>query len=67
MSYQKHLGEKPNFKLHIDSAISKTNKVISVLKNLRHSLPRKSLITIYEIFLRPVIDYGDIFYDQPKK
>ena len=29
-----------------------------------HSLPRKSLITIYKVFLRPLIDYGDIIYYQ---
>ena len=28
-------------------------------------MPRKSLITIYKAFLRPLIDYGDIIYDQP--
>ena len=28
-------------------------------------MPRKSLITIYNSFLRPLIDYGDIIYDQP--
>ena len=28
-------------------------------------MPRKSLITIYKVFLRPLIDYGDIIYDQP--
>ena len=28
-------------------------------------MPRKSLITIYRVFLRPLIDYGDIIYDQP--
>jgi len=33
---------------------------------LRYSLPRKSLITIYKAFLRPLIDYGDIIYDQPE-
>ena len=26
----------------------------------------KSLITIYKAFLRPLIDYGDIIYDQPQ-
>ena len=49
-TYQKHLGiildEKLNFKQHIDSVISKVNKGISVIKKLRHTLPRKSLITI---------------------
>ena len=28
-------------------------------------MPRKSLITIYKSFLRPLVDYGDIIYDQP--
>ena len=38
VSYQKHLGilldDKLNFKQHIDSAISKVNKGILVIKNL---------------------------------
>ena len=67
--YQKHLGiildEKLNFIQHIDSAISKINKGIAVIKKLRYSLLRKSLITLYKAFLRPLIDYGDIIYDQP--
>ena len=69
-TYQKHLGiildEKRNFKQHVDNAILKINKGISVIKKLCHSLPRKSLITIYKAFLRPLIDYGDIIYDQPQ-
>ena len=69
-SYQKHLGlildEKLNFKQQIDSAISKINKGIDVIKKLRYNLPRKSLITIYKTFLKPLTDYGDIIYDQPQ-
>ena len=57
---------KLNFKHHIDSAISKVNKGISIIKKLRYSLPRKSLITIYKAFLGPLIAYGDIIYDQPQ-
>ena len=68
-NFQKHLGlilnEKLNFKLHVDSAISKIKKGISVIKKLKHTLPPKSLITICKVFLRPVIDYGDIIYGQP--
>ena len=60
------LDEKLNFKQHIDSAISKVNKGIALIKKLRYTLPRKSLITIYKAFLRPLIDYGDIIYDQPQ-
>ena len=68
-TYQKHLGvildEKLNFKEHVDIAISKVNKGISLIKKLSDSLPWKSLVTIYKVFLRPLIDYGDIIYDQP--
>ena len=68
-TYQKHLGmildEKLNFKQHIDITIAKINKGIAVIKKLRYTLPRKSLITIYKAFLRPLFDYGDIIYDQP--
>ena len=69
VSQQKHLGiildDKRNFKEHIDSAILKINKGIAELKKLRYSLPRKSLIIIYKAFLRPLLDYGYIVYDQP--
>ena len=69
-SYVKYLGklldEKLNFKQHIDSAILKINKGISVIKKLRYSLPRKSLLKIYKAFLRHQADYGDINYDQPQ-
>ena len=67
--FQKHLGvildKKLNFKQHVDDAISKINKGMAVIKKLRYSLPRNSLITIYKSFLRPLIAYGDIIYDQP--
>ena len=67
-SHQKHLGIilYNTFKQHLDSIIPKVNKGISVIKKLRHSLPRKSLATICKAFLRPLLDYGDIIYDQPK-
>ena len=68
-SYQKHLGlfldEKLTFKYCIDNTLCEVNKGIAVIKKLRHTLPRKSLLAIYKEFLRPLIDYGDIIYDQP--
>ena len=60
------LDEKLNFKQHIESAITKINKGIAAMKKLRHSLQRKSLITIYKAFLRPSIDHEDIIYNQPQ-
>ena len=66
-SHHKHLGvlldEKLNLKQHIDTTVLKG---ISVIKKLRHSLPRKSLMRIYKAFLRSLIDYGNIIYDQPQ-
>ena len=57
--HHKHVGilldEKLNFKQHIDTNTLKINKGIPVIKKLRNSLPRKSLMTIYKAFLRSLI------------
>ena len=44
----------------------KITKGISVIEKLLHSLPQKSLVTIYKVLLRPIIDYEDVIYDQPQ-
>ena len=63
-SHRKHIGiyldEKLNFKMHIEIVSCKVSKGISIIKKLRLTLPRKSLLTINKAFLRPHIDYGDI-------
>ena len=50
--YQKHLGilldEKLNFKQHIDGAISKVNKGISVIKKLRQLELSHSIESFFE-------------------
>ena len=70
VTHHKHLGvlldENLNFKQHIDTTILKIIKGISLIKKLRQSLPRQSLMTIYKACLRPLIGYGDIIYDQPQ-
>ena len=45
--------------------MEKTSKRINFLRKLRLHLPRSSLITIYKSFIRSILDYGDILYDQP--
>ena len=42
----------------------KVSRGISVTKKLRYSLPLKSLVTTHKAFLRSLIDYRDIIYDQ---
>ena len=63
-STQKHLGmildTKLNFSLHLKNVQNKVNKTIGLLRKLQN----KYLITIFKSFIRPHLDYGDIFYDR---
>ena len=42
----------------------KISKTIGLLRKLHNFLSRAALITIYKAFIRPHLDYDDIFYDQ---
>ena len=53
------------FKEHLKDKFAKVNRGIGILKKLSGFLPRHSLITLYESFIRPHLDYADIIYDQP--
>ena len=55
-----HLDEKQNFVHHVTEKIAKANKGIGVIKKLHYVLPRRALLTIYECFIRPNLDYGDL-------
>ena len=73
--HQKHLGVVLDSKLdnicsiqnlfNIEQKITKFNKTIGLIRRLSVCLPRKALLTIYECFVRPHLDYGDILYDKP--
>ena len=56
---------KINLKL-IPPQVSIISKQKSVIKYLRYSLPRKSLVTISKAFLQTPIDYEDVIYDRPQ-
>ena len=45
-----------NFNTHIDQKVKTCDKMIG--------LPRNALLTIYESFIRPQLDYGDMLYDK---
>ena len=68
-AFQKHLGlifdSQLSFEEHLKTIFSKVNKTIGVIRKLRNSSPRPSLMTLYKSFIRPHLDYGDIIYDQP--
>ena len=67
-STHKHLGmildTRLDFNLHLKNVQNKVSKTIGLLRKLQNTLPRTSLITIFESFIRPHLDYGDIIYDQ---
>ena len=49
----------------LQEKIGTTSKGIGIIKNLFKSLPTNALLTIYESFVRPRLDYGDTVYDRP--
>ena len=57
------LDSKFNFNEHIDTLLSKVNKMIPLFQKFQHILPRHSLLTIYKTFIRPHLDYGYVIYD----
>ena len=58
------LDSKLNFSEHLKTIFKKTIKTIELLHKLQTLLPRAPLITIYKLFNRPHLDYGDMIYDQ---
>ena len=65
---QKHLGlhldSKLFFDIHIKIISTKVNRTIGLLPKFQQVLPRPSLITIYKVFIRPHLDFGDVIFDQ---
>lgn len=63
---QKHLGVTLDLKLtfneHFDIVLPKLCKTLGLLRKLQNFLQRKALITIYNAFLRPHRDYGDVCF-----
>ena len=46
--------------------IKKCNKLIGLIRRLSVNVPRSALLTIYKLFIRPHLDYGDILYNKPE-
>ena len=58
------LDTRLDFKLHLKNVQNKVNKAIGLLCKLQNTLPRTLLITIFKLFIRLHLDYGDIIYDR---
>jgi ribonuclease P/MRP protein subunit RPP40 len=57
------ISNKMNWKAHIEHIINKVSYKMSHLKQLQYKLPRVALERIYLTMIRPIIEYGDIVYD----
>lgn len=40
-------------------------KGVGLLRRLQTMLPQTFLLTIYDSYIKPHLDYGDVIYDQP--
>ena len=53
-----------DFKEHVQNMLNTVSKAIGLLDNFKKILSRPLLITIYNSFIKPYLDNGDILYDQ---
>ena len=64
----KHIGlildEKLNFENHLIEKTGKVNQGLGRMKQLKKWLHHKALETIWFVFNRPHLDYGDVVYDR---
>ena len=64
---QKHLGmildSKLSFINHLKEKISIANTGTGIIRCLYNFLPRFTRIDTYKAYVRPLLDYGDVIYD----
>ena len=48
----------------LKKTLQKACRGVGVIKKLSNDVPKNALLTIYKSFVRPNLDYGDIFYHQ---
>ena len=65
----KHIGlyidENFNYNTCIKVMLSRVYKGIGLLRNFFNKFPKQALVTIYNAFIRPHVDYDDIVYYKP--
>jgi hypothetical protein len=62
-----HFNNKLNWRDHVTCIVAKASKQIDVMKKLKYHLDRKTLETIYISFVRPMLEYGSIVWDNCDK
>jgi hypothetical protein len=63
----KHLGlilsKNLSWRKHITEICKKANKCLDVMFRMKRLLPRICLEKLYKTIVRPILDYGDVLYD----
>ena len=63
----KHLGlilsDDGSWHKHIDMIVKKAFNRLNILRKFRYYLDRKTLEKLYISFIRPILEYGDIIWD----
>ena len=63
----KHLGiiftNDMSWNYHIKTIVDKAYKRLGILRKHKFNLDRRSLDKIYKVFIRPLIEYGNIIWD----
>ena len=57
------LSNDMSWRFHIDKIISKVSNRLNIMKAIQRKVPRICLESIYEYMIRPIIEYGDVVYD----
>jgi len=67
VSSHKHLGltfsDTCSWHDHIESVKKKAWQRLNVMRTFKFTLDRKSLLSIYTTFIRPILEYADIVWD----
>ena len=63
----KHLGlifhRSQTWNLHISTLHNRAMSRVNALKKIKHFLPKYSLLVLYRAYVLPIVDYGDILFD----
>ena len=67
VDFHKYLGitlsKNLSWGQHITEIVKKANRRLDVMTRMRRYLPRSCLEVLYKTMIRPILDYGDIIYD----
>ena len=64
---RKYLDENLSWKFHVNLICSKISKTVGIIAKLRHYVPRKSLLTLYNSLILPYISFGISAWGQAAK